>query len=132
VSNLAHDRFARRVALIVDDEPAIRLLLRALLLEHGLGAVEAGDGVEAIELLATQASQINLVLLDLSMPRMGGLEALAAISARWPGLPCVVMSGYSEAEVAGRAGGLSLAGCLEKPFSRQALQELLRRLFGQG
>jgi CheY-like chemotaxis protein len=88
--------------------------------------------MEAMEVLSRHTGQINLVLLDLTMPRMNGREALGAIAARYPGLPCVVMSGYSEEEVASKLEGLPLAGCLEKPFSRQAIQVLLGKLFGTG
>lgn len=119
-------------ALIVDDEPTIRMLLRALLRECGLGALEAGDGVEALEVLERQGQDVRLVLLDLTMPRMDGRAALGEIAARWPGLPCVAMSGFSEDEMVGQFGGLPLAGCLEKPFTRQSVQELLAKLLKAG
>jgi FixJ family two-component response regulator len=65
------------------------------------------------------------VLLDLTMPRLGGAEAFSQIRAIRPAMPVVLMSGFNEADASGRFGGKGLAGFLEKPFSPQDMRRVV-------
>lgn len=80
--------------LIVDDEKAVRFAASRILESQGFLTLQASDGDEALKLLEENASDVQLVLLDLTMPGMSGTEVLKQIKKRWPMLPVVVCSGY--------------------------------------
>ncbi|MBO9316785.1 MAG: response regulator, partial [Chloroflexus sp.] len=83
----------RGIALIVDDEAAIRTTLSRILERAGMVTLEAANGHGALTLLTETALGIDIVLVDLAMPGMNGLELLAAIRQRYPKLPVLLMSG---------------------------------------
>lgn len=120
-----------QVILLVDDEPTIRAILRQGLEIAGFKVLEAGDGVEGFGAFVRHRSAISLVLLDLTMPRMGGDEVFEEIHKLDPDLPVVLMSGYSEGEATSAMSCKGLAGFLSKPCSikdalavvRKALEE---------
>ena len=107
--------------LLVDDEESIRSTTRGLLEGLGCQVATAGDGHEALELVAS-SSPFDLVLLDLMMPRMDGRQTLAALRKDNPGLAVVLCSGYTEQEIPGGWDGVFLA----KPYTLEALQNALR------
>lgn len=122
---MTEDRRALRV-LVVDDAEDLRLVVRLALEREGTFVVvgEAGDGRAAIE--AAQALQPDIVLLDLAMPRVGGLEALPEIRAAAPEAQVVVLTGLPrhDNEPAARAAGA--VGYLEKGVpSRRLVDELV-------
>jgi DNA-binding NarL/FixJ family response regulator len=81
-------------ALIVDDEPHVRVLIRVLLKQLGIETVwEAGDGAAALEQAA--AHKPNVVLLDINLPQVGGLEVLAKLKAAHPQIPVIIVSSQS-------------------------------------
>ena len=77
--------------LIVDDEPNIRRMLGALLREEGYSTMEAGDGKEAVQRMSEVDADV--VLLDLALPGVSGLDLLDTIHERWPLAPIIMMSG---------------------------------------
>jgi PAS domain S-box-containing protein len=112
-------------ALVIDDEPDVRELTAKMVQRAGLASLEAADGRAALELLRDPACEIDLVLLDLTMPGLGGEETLAEIRRIRPHLPVVLMSGYSkDYGISACAGAIS--GFLQKPFTRDQLTEALR------
>lgn len=106
-------------ALVVDDDADMRGVARAMLESLGWGVVEAGDGVEALE--CHRPGAFDLVLLDLEMPRLGGLDALAEIRRVEQGLGVVLVSGNPPAGVHDVVGRDRRAAFLAKPFGLQAL-----------
>ena len=114
--------------LVVEDEPAVRHLVRSLLRRRGYTVFEAGNGLEALKLWQEHGDHISLVLTDMVMPDgMSGLDLARRLRAANPGLRVVFSSGYS-AEIAGRE--LKLAdgeNFLQKPFTSDALLEMVRR-----
>jgi DNA-binding NarL/FixJ family response regulator len=81
-------------ALIVDDEAHVRVLIRVLLKQLGIETVwEAADGAAALEMAA--AHNPNVVLLDINLPQVGGLEVLAKLKAAHPKLPVIIVSSQS-------------------------------------
>ncbi len=108
--------------LVVDDEPPIRKLLRVGLSAHGYQILEAANGKSALELL-NQAP--NLVILDLGLPDMQGLDLLRTIRARNESVPIVVLS--SRSDEAGKVQALDLGAddYVTKPFG---MDELLARM----
>lgn len=118
-------------ALVVDDSAAIRKILQRVLRQTGMAINtihEAGDGQEALELLRSR--QVALVLTDINMPRMDGLELLAAIrkSSEWAAMPVVMITTEGgEAKVA-EAVRLGAAGYVRKPFTADQIKEKLAGL----
>lgn len=108
------------VILVVDDDEGVRGVARTLLARRGFTVVLAEDGREGLERFRAAGDDLRAVLLDLTMPVMGGAEALAAMRDERPDVPVLLMSGYTEHEIqqtfAGRASGF-----LQKPFRAQEL-----------
>jgi DNA-binding NtrC family response regulator len=99
--------------LVVDDEEVVRLGYRRVLSGDGFRVMSAGGGTEALELMAEKP--FDVVLLDLRMPGMGGLEVLQAIKERWPESEVVVVTGYPSLETAKEAVKLGAYDYLAKP-----------------
>jgi CheY-like chemotaxis protein len=112
---------------VVDDEANIRELARFALERAGHAVLTAGDGVEALEVFKANSDEIDAVVLDLTMPRMDGIETLKELLQLRPGLPVILSSGYSEHEASERLAGLGLAGFLGKPYRPTDLLQALRR-----
>ena len=112
------------VVLLADDEPAVRRLLRLALEQRGYCVIEAVDGQEAVAQLEQLRGRIDLALLDLSMPRLGGVEALLAMRVLEPHLPAIVMSGRLEGPEIAKAPADVLL--LAKPFRPDELAERVR------
>ncbi len=114
--------------VIADDVAGLRRLLRIALEETPWFEVlgEAADGVEAI-VLAEQLTP-DVMLLDLSMPRMDGLEALPRICLVSPHTQVVVLSGLNEDRMGAKTRELGAAGFLEKGVSPEELCDTLRRV----
>jgi DNA-binding NarL/FixJ family response regulator len=112
---------------LLDDVAAMRLVLRTVLELEGMTVVgEAGDGAVGIDEIAELRPDV--VVLDLSMPGLDGLEAIPLIHERSPGVEIVVFSGYARSQMADRALLLKAARYVEKgePLDRvvEAVQDL--------
>ena len=116
--------------LVVEDEEGVREVVRRMLERLGFQVITAEDGIAALERLQAHQGAIAAVLLDLSMPRMTGQEALHEIRRLRPDVPVVLMSGYTEQEVASKlldsVGGAT--GFLQKPFLPEDLTSVLREV----
>jgi PAS domain S-box-containing protein len=114
--------------LVVEDEEGVREVVRRMLERLGFEVITAEDGIAALERLEAHQGAFAAVLLDLTMPRMTGQEALHEIRRLRPDVPMVLMSGYTEQEVASKlldtAGGAT--GFLQKPFLPEDLTSVLR------
>ena len=122
---------ATGTVLVVDDEPAVRRIAARMVNSLGFDVLEASDGAQAIEFLTNAASGASAVLLDIAMPKMGGLDVLPLLRQRRGDIPIVLMSGYDESRL---AGGLTDANLtfLQKPFRRDQLAEALDCLLDVG
>ena len=98
-----------------------------MLEEMGFDVLEADDGLAGVELFRERAATIAAVLLDLTMPRMGGEQALTVMRSICPDVRVVLMSGYGEADVTNRLGAQGPNRLLEKPFHWGQLAETLRQ-----
>ncbi len=111
-------------ALVVDDSLTARKMLCKLLHEHGFTTVEAGDGIEAIEHL--HRAHFDLVLTDLDMPRLGGLELLSDIrSGQYCDVPVVVVSSRDDDTFRMKALDLGAAQYITKPISKKSIAQLV-------
>lgn len=120
-------------AMVVDDEEGIRLVLRRVLEQEGYEVMEAGDGCQALQLLREEP---DVVICDLRMPGMDGLETLRRVGQRCPGTVRVVLTGYATLQDAIQATNEGVDGFLTKPVElgqlRQAIRQfLVRRLLRQ-
>ncbi len=106
----------KRTLLVVEDEPLVRMLTTFLLRESGFDVLEAGNGSEALEVLAN-GHRVDLVLTDVRMPVMDGMELYSRLRSSHPGLPILFFSG--ETGLDGEA--LGRARCLKKPLTPQEL-----------
>jgi two-component system, cell cycle sensor histidine kinase and response regulator CckA len=111
--------------LIADDEPMIRQLASTVLTHLGYQVTAVADGAAAVEAATFGDAKFDLVLLDLTMPRMGGLEALDAIRARWPHIPVIIASGYSNDRFGAMLPNVTF---LDKPFSPTVLGRTVRQV----
>ena len=112
--------------LIAEDEPAIRALVARTLSKAGYHVISAGDGVEALE-RAAEAETLSLLLTDLAMPRMGGVELRDRLRRQHPDLRVLFMSGFVDETVAKLPSGDPV---LDKPFRSQDLIARVRELLG--
>ncbi|MFL5493446.1 MAG: response regulator [Gemmatimonadales bacterium] len=112
----APQRLVQRVAVVVDDEEMVCRYTARVLMDAGLRVLEAHDGEEALVLLESLgAAVVGLVVSDVSMPRMNGVELATIVGHRWPAIPVLLVSGQ---------GGPSsdyLGAFLAKPFTPDAL-----------
>ena len=112
--------------LIVDDDQAIRSLLRVTLPQDSFDVIETNDGAGALEVMARGGA--DLVLLDWHLPGASGSEILAELRRAWPGLPVIVLTVDSRDEERELARSLGAAAFLTKPFSPLELLETIERL----
>jgi PAS domain S-box-containing protein len=115
---------ARALVLVVDDDASVRRLCVTFVERLGHEALEAADG-EAALVLFRQRPEIACVLLDLTMPRLGGLETFREMRRLRPGVRVILASGYSEVDAVQRFVGEGLAGFVQKPFRMADLKARL-------
>jgi two-component system, cell cycle sensor histidine kinase and response regulator CckA len=113
--------------LLVEDDPAVRMLARRVLEAHGYRVLEAADGVEAIE-LAKQQGPIHLLIADVIMPHMSGQEVASAVAAVAPGIRTLYVSGYTANAIARRGVIDPTVPFLEKPFTPGSLASRVREV----
>lgn len=118
-------RLSGRV-LLVDDEPAVRRVARRMLQDVGLEVVEAADGVEALEIYRREESEIDAVVMDITMPRMDGQAALQEMRKVDPGVRALLVTGnVQDVELVEQTMGVPL---LTKPYRAQELQAVLSEI----
>jgi CheY-like chemotaxis protein len=114
--------------LLVDDEPGVRFALSEVLHERGYRVVSVGSGPEALAAL----DGVDVVVTDLSMPGMDGLELVAQIAARAPALPVILLTAHGSDNLVRIASSRGACGCLSKPFDIDEIARVVERaLAGQ-
>ncbi len=119
----------RLTVLFVDDEPSVRLVGKRMLEELGHEVVLAEDGAVALQIYEERGREIDVVILDLKMPRMDGQQALAAIRGLDPEARVVISSGYNQREAIELLGQGRAVPFLHKPYRIKTIEKLLRELF---
>jgi CheY-like chemotaxis protein len=102
--------------LVVEDEELVRDLAERVLALHGFRVLVAADGKRAVEVFRDHAADINLVLLDLTMPGLSGAEVFEAIVAERPDARVLITSGYAEEEGQALMRHPAVTGFLGKPY----------------
>ncbi len=118
--------------LVADDEPEVRDVVDTALRRAGYCVWLAADGQHALEVFQTNHRAIDAALLDVNMPRLNGLQALAAIQEIAPRIPCCFMSGGLGAYAAEDLRNQGALGLLKKPFTLAAVIRAVRRLVDVG
>lgn len=115
--------------LVIDDEEKIRASLRGVLSDEGFRVLDTDGTPQTLELVA--AERPDLVILDIWMPRIDGIELLERMKTQQPELPVIVISGHGTIETAVRATKLGASDFLEKPFSIETLLRSVYRATGR-
>ena len=115
--------------LVVDDEATVLMVAQRILEHLGFDVLLAENGQQAIEILKEDADSVNMVLLDLTMPQMGGEETYAALRQIRSDVPIMLSSGYPEERAKVGFRDHDLAGFVQKPYTVNALATALQKRF---
>ncbi|MFH1060048.1 MAG: PAS domain S-box protein [Pseudomonadota bacterium] len=118
--------------LLVDDEPAILDTGREALASFGYRVLTAGTGEAALEAYQDQGRAVDLVIMDLSMPGMGGLKCLARLKEIDPAVKVLLASGFAEEAVQDEARSLGVSGIINKPYRFSDLMLRVRAALESG
>ncbi len=115
--------------LIIDDSQAVRLSVRAALVDAGFAVIEAGDGEEGRKTIR-EHDDLGLVLCDVNMPRMDGLSMLELVKSdpQHASLPILMLTTEGEPSMVRRARDAGARGWIVKPFEAEALVTAVRRV----
>ncbi len=115
--------------LIVDDEAAVRSVIQSIVKRFGYTGIAAANGEEALEILGRDKSAVDLILLDLTMPKLSGRDTFRGIREVAPDLPVIISSGYPvEVSSFQAETGLRTDGFVQKPYEAAALARILREV----
>jgi nitrogen-specific signal transduction histidine kinase/ActR/RegA family two-component response regulator len=117
--------------LLVEDELDLRKLTRQILSQHGYTVLEAGNGGEAVQLAASHAGRIDLLLSDVVMPVMGGRQLAAQLEALRPAIKVLFMSGYTDDAVMRHGVLASETAYIQKPFTVESLPLKVRKVLDE-
>jgi len=142
VSNLATVEQAEQVSLhdtwcghglmlVVDDEETVRETAIMMLEDMGFTTIAAENGVQALELYRKHADEVVGVLMDLTMPKMGGEECFRELRRINPDIKVVLSSGYNEQDAIQHFTGKRLAAFIQKPVSPDRLRAVMHKVMGE-
>ena len=116
--------------LIVDDESVVRTIASRILARAGYSVLTASDGVEGVEMVRAHGQTISVVVLDVLMPRLGGIEAMRQMREMLPELPIVLSSGFTGENTRAQLAALDRVGFLAKPYRIDDLIAAVRSAIG--
>lgn len=114
--------------LVVDDESQLREMVCKMLMHLGFETIEAKNGEQGLEMAARHREEIAAIVLDLTMPVMGGEQAFLHLRSRYPELPVLIASGYGEEKLRELFGDNGPEGFVSKPFRYGDLRRMLYRI----
>lgn len=109
--------------LIVDDQLGIRLLLKEILQKEGYSTFQAANGYQAIEI--TKKENPDLVLLDMRLPEMNGIEILQELKKISPDIRVIIMTAYGEQELIDTAKNIGILDYITKPFEIEEIRRIV-------
>lgn len=118
--------------LLVEDEPTMLRMGKAMLEKLGYRVLPAGRAAEAIALADQHAGQVDLLLADVVMPEMNGVELAKRLTGRYPRIKCLFMSGYTSSVIAQHGVEETGMHFIRKPFSIKTLEATVRNLLDNG
>ena len=123
-----HAATSRSTVLVVDDEEAIRELMVTALSTKTRDVLAAGSGEEALEI--HKRTEVDLVLLDLSMPGMNGVDTFREIHALRPALPVMIVTAYPDSDMMAKALEIGPFSMISKPVDLAQIQKTVERIVG--
>ena len=125
---------AKGKVMVVDDEQDVREVIQMQLEKHGLNVVVATNGEEAIENLHAENNLVNmgLILCDIRMPKINGVEAIQYFKKTAPGIPIIVITGYPDTELAVDMLKKGVKDYLVKPVEKEKLIEVVDAALADG
>jgi two-component system, NtrC family, response regulator AtoC len=114
--------------LVADDEPNLRRVLTAILRREGYEVVQAADGAEAIDLMA---HPVDVVITDLKMPRVDGMEVLRHASVQHPNVPVIMITAFGTVDNAVAAVKAGAFDYIEKPFEQEQIRHIVHKAVAQ-
>ena len=114
--------------LLVEDEEALRRMARTILTQNGYRVLEASNGLDGLSVAKDHQGPIHLLLTDLVMPKLSGMEMVQQLAELEPGMRVLFMSGYSEEMILNWGGEWSSTDFLQKPFTLGALTQKVREV----
>ncbi|GBD99697.1 transcriptional regulatory protein ZraR [bacterium BMS3Abin07] len=117
----------KKKILVIDDEAIVRVSCQRVLTPEGYDVIVTSKGSDAIEIL--EKDKFDLVLTDLKMPDMDGLEVLKKIKSRWPDMIVIIITGYSTISTAVQAIKLGAYEYIEKPFTPEDILTTVNKAF---
>ncbi|UCD10915.1 MAG: response regulator [Nitrospinaceae bacterium] len=120
--------------MIVDDEKEVREVIRIHLDVNGYNLLEAENGEEAIKILRSEDNMVNvgLILCDIRMPKVNGIECIDFLRQEAPGIPVVVVTGYPDTEMATNLMKKGIKDYLVKPVEKKKLLDTVEKLIAAG
>jgi two-component system cell cycle sensor histidine kinase/response regulator CckA len=125
------EELAGRKILVVDDEPTVLTVTCQVLAKYGMHVLQAGSGEEALELVDREGAP-DVVLTDLTMPGIDGVELARRLEARWPGLSIILMSGHAKETLVRRVAIGRHVLLIRKPFTIEDLGEKVKEALDRG
>lgn len=125
------DQLAGQCILLIDDEEPVRLAVGDILADCGLSVVAAEDGETGVAVYRERQAEVQLILLDLSMPGQSGEETLHQLRALNPQVRVILSSGYNQVEVARRFAGVGYTGFIQKPYDDVTLINAIKHYLGE-
>ena len=125
---------AKGKVLVVDDEVDVRDVIRLQLEQRGLHVLEAVDGQNAIDILMSGDNLVNcgLILCDIRMPKVNGVECIQFLREQAPGIPIVVVTGYPDTELATELLKKGVKDYLVKPVEKEKLLAVVEEQIAAG
>ncbi len=115
--------------LAIDDEQIVRISCERILRGAGYDIDTSADGKNALKMI--EAKKYDVILTDLKMPGMDGLEVMSEIKKRLPGTKVIIVTGYSTVDTAARAMKMGAHSYIEKPFSPESLVAAIQDALGE-
>ncbi len=112
--------------LVIDDDGAVRIIASRILERMGFTVLTAENGAVGLDLFRERVAEIVFVLLDLTMPVMGGEQAFVELRRLRSDVRVILASGYNEQDATNRFAGAGLAGFIKKPFTIEGLSDVIR------
>ena len=123
---VSSERARPQGVLLVEDDPLLRRCVTRMLEHLGRRVLCACDGVEALEIFSARSGEIDVVILDLSMPRIDGPAALARLRALDPRVPVILSSGHLDSRLEALDIAGDVQGVLPKPYTTKQMLEVLQ------